>query len=134
MCEPARRAFLYFSFSTSKREIRRAGAEPRYNNDMDFFDRVYKMTRRIPEGYVATYGDIAKALGTRDARRVGHALHANPDGEHTPCHRVVDRDGRLAPHYAFGGSIEQRAKLIAEGVTFVDDEHVDLEKHRINLH
>jgi methylated-DNA-protein-cysteine methyltransferase-like protein len=97
---------------------------------MTFFTRVYALVRQIPEGFVATYGDLAKALGTRDARRVGHALHANPDDTHTPCHRVVAHDGRLAPHYAFGGSQEQHARLAAEGVTFLDPEHVDLARHR----
>ena len=97
---------------------------------MNFFEQVYSLVRRVPAGYVTTYGDIAKTLGTHDARRVGHALHANPDSSLTPCHRVVDQSGRLAPHYAFGGSVEQYAKLKAEGITFVDREHVDLTRHR----
>ena len=97
---------------------------------MTFFDQVYALVRQVPSGFVTTYGDLARALGTRDARRVGHALHANPDSGLTPCHRVVARDGRLAPHYAFGGSLEQHARLQAEGVTFVDDTHVDLARHR----
>ena len=97
---------------------------------MTFFDQVYALVRQVPPGFVTTYGDLARALGTRDARRIGHALHANPDDSLTPCHRVVARDGRLAPHYAFGGSLEQHARLQAEGVTFVDDTHVDLARHR----
>lgn len=96
---------------------------------MTFFDQVYTLVRQIPAGYVTTYGEIARVLGTRDARRVGHALHANPDGDLTPCHRVVDSKGRLAPNYAFGGSLEQYAKLKEEGITFLDREHVDLSKH-----
>lgn len=93
---------------------------------MNFFDQVYQLVRQIPEGYVTTYGEIARALGTRDARRVGHALHANPSGDLTPCHRVVTKDGKLSESYAFGGSIEQYAKLKEEGVTFLDRTHVDL--------
>lgn len=99
---------------------------------MTFFDQVYALVRQIPAGSVTTYGDLARALGTRDARRVGHALHANPDGALTPCHRVVAKDGRLAPHYAFGGSLEQYAKLVGEGVTFRDRDHVDLTRHLWN--
>lgn len=95
----------------------------------NFFTRVYALVRQIPEGYVTTYGEIAKALGTRDARRVGHALHANPDGDNTPCHRVVTKDGKLSESYAFGGSLEQYAKLKSEGITFLDASHVDLPKH-----
>lgn len=96
---------------------------------MTFFQQVYALVRQIPEGYVTTYGDIAQALGTKDARRVGHALHANPSGDTTPCHRVVTIDGRLSESYAFGGSLEQYAKLVSEGITFLDRTHVDLSKH-----
>lgn len=92
-----------------------------------FFHRVYEVVRKIPIGQVTTYGEVARALGKRDARRVGHALHMNPYGNDVPCHRVVDRNGRLAPNFAFDGATEQRRRLMAEGVGFVDDNHVDLE-------
>ncbi|OGD09557.1 hypothetical protein A2397_04015 [Candidatus Amesbacteria bacterium RIFOXYB1_FULL_44_23] len=85
---------------------------------MSFFEEVYEVVRKIPKGEVMTYGKVAKAIGTRDARRVGQALHANKD-PNTPCHRVVFADGSLAPGYAFGGEKEQRKKLQAEGVKFV---------------
>ncbi|OGV90919.1 hypothetical protein A3A66_03305 [Microgenomates group bacterium RIFCSPLOWO2_01_FULL_46_13] len=93
------------------------------------FGQVYKLVQQIPSGKVTTYGEIALALGTRDARKVGWALHQNPDGNTTPCHRVVNRAGKLAPNFAFDGSQEQRRRLEAEGVTFIDDRHVDLKKH-----
>jgi methylated-DNA-protein-cysteine methyltransferase related protein len=99
----------------------------------NFFQQVYTLVKQVPAGFVTTYGDIANALGTRDARRIGHALHANPSGAETPCHRVVTKNGQLSESYAFGGSIEQYAKLQAEGVTFTDRTHVDLDKHRFNL-
>lgn len=94
----------------------------------NFFERVYKIVRKIPEGKVMTYGQIADAIGTRDSRRIGQALHANPDSSNIPCHRVVNKDGRLAPGYAFGGPDEQKNRLSAEGVIFLDDDHVDLGK------
>lgn len=93
---------------------------------MNFFDQVYEVVKKIPEGKVMTYGQIADALGTKDARRVGHALHANPDSSKVPCHRVVSKDGKLAPGYAFGGPGEQKMRLKAEGVVFKDDGCVDL--------
>ncbi len=96
--------------------------------DKNFFQRVYDIVERIPIGKVATYKLIADILDTRDARRVGHALHANPDDSGTPCHRVVFSDGRLSPGYAFGGPNEQRRRLELEGVTF-DAEKVCLTKH-----
>ena len=66
----------------------------------NLFKRVYRVVRKIPKGKVTTYGEIAKALGTKDSRKVGFALHANKDPK-IPCHRVVNKDGRLAPGFAF---------------------------------
>ena len=94
-------------------------------NENGFFRQVYEIVRQIPEGKVMTYGQIALRLGTKDARRVGHALHANRD-QNTPCHRVVNKDGRLAPGYAFGGPGEQGMRLKSEGVPFINDDYVDL--------
>ncbi len=99
------------------------------NHTRNFFRRVYEVVGRIPSGKVATYKLIADILDTRDVRRVGHALHANPDGSQTPCHRVVFSDGRLAPGYAFGGPNEQRRRLELEGITFTNEEKVDLQAH-----
>lgn len=93
---------------------------------MNFFDRVYEVVKKIPEGKVMTYGQVAEAIGTRDARRVGHALHANRDPK-VPCHRIVNKDGRLAPGYAFGGPNEQRNRLLAEGVKFRNENHVKMD-------
>lgn len=95
----------------------------------NFFERVYALVQTIPEGSVTTYGHIAKALGTKDSRRIGHALHANPSGDLTPCHRVVSKDGEISKSYAFGGSFEQYAKLKSEGVTFIDRTHVNIQEH-----
>ena len=95
---------------------------------MSFYDRVYESVKRIPRGKVATYGQIAALAGSpRASRIVGGALHRNPDPEHIPCHRVVNREGRLAAAYVFGGIGVQRAILESEGVE-VADEYVDLDK------
>ena len=91
----------------------------------NFFQRVYATVKKIPEGKVMTYGQVADILGTKDARRVGHALHANHNLQ-VPCHRVVNKDGRLAPGYAFGGAGEQKARLLSEGVEFRDELHVKM--------
>ncbi len=86
-------------------------------------------------GQVATYGEIAQQLKLKsekskvDSRVVGWVLHANRD-PNVPCHRVVDCNGRLAPNFAFDGSEEQRRRLQQEGITFVDENHVDMIKCR----
>lgn len=88
--------------------------------EQSFNQRVYEVVRRIPEGAVATYGQVAVLAGSpRNARLVGYALHANPEPGVIPCHRVVFRDGSLAPGFAFGGPDAQRCLLEDEGVVFV---------------
>lgn len=95
------------------------------------FERIYEVVRTIPEGTVMTYGQVAERLGLKDVRKVGFALHANRDPK-TPCHRVVNKDGRLAPNFAFNGAEEQRRRLLAEGVAFRDEMRVDLEKSQLS--
>ena len=91
------------------------------------------MVRSIPRGKVATYGQVAALAGNpRNARFVGFALHANPDPERIPCHRVVFRDGSLAPGFAFGGPDEQRRRLEQEGVRFIPP--IDVPDHASLTH
>jgi len=101
--------------------------------NLKLFEQVYEIVRRIPAGKVMTYGQIALQLNRRISPKVvGWALHANKD-LNTPCHRVVDRNGRLAPNFAFDGWREQRNRLLAEGVGFKDEMHVDIEKFLFRL-
>ncbi len=95
---------------------------------ISFFEQVYEVVKKIPKGKVVTYGQIAQKLGTRDARKVGWALHANKEANRVPCHRVVNNQGRLAPNFAFDGPEEQRRRLEAEGVSFINQNQVDLDK------
>ncbi len=96
--------------------------------DTGFFRDAHELVRQIPEGRVATYGQIARLLGRpRSARVVGYAMHASPGmAEGVPCHRVVFRDGSLCKGYAFGGEEVQRRLLVDEGVAFLPDGRVDL--------
>jgi methylated-DNA-protein-cysteine methyltransferase-like protein len=90
--------------------------------------KVYEIVKNIPRGKVVTYGQIAEVLGNpRLSRQVGWALHANSSLE-VPCHRVVNREGRLAPNFAFDGEAEQKRRLLAEGVSF-QGRLVNLAKH-----
>jgi methylated-DNA-protein-cysteine methyltransferase related protein len=98
---------------------------------MSLFLDIYEVVMQIPMGKVATYGAVAKKLGLKDVRKVGFALHANKDPK-VPCHRVVNKDGRLALNFAFDGAQEQRRRLEAEGVVFQDEMHVRQE-HIIDL-
>lgn len=91
-----------------------------------YFEKVYEVVRRIPEGRVLTYGVVALLTGyPRRAKFVGYALHVNPEPGVIPCHRVVNRFGETSPAFAFGGEDVQRKLLEAEGVRFLDGK-VDL--------
>ena len=99
---------------------------------MNTFVKIYEVVKSIPEGKVATYGQVALLAGNpRWARVVGYALHVNPEPGIIPCHRVVNREGRVAPGFAFGGEGVQRQLLESEGIVFETDGRIDLEKFSI---
>lgn len=92
-----------------------AGIEVDLSGFTEFERAVYRATRSIPFGKVATYGQIAKAIGRPNAQRaVGQALGKNPTSIVIPCHRVVASDGGLG---GFTGGLHWKRKLLRlEGV------------------
>ena len=95
------------------------------------FDRIWELVRRIPEGKVATYGQLARMAGMPwGARVVGYAMAACPDGNGVPCHRVVDRFGGTKKAFDDYMPDGQRFRLEAEGVLFRPDVTVDMEACR----
>jgi methylated-DNA-[protein]-cysteine S-methyltransferase len=92
-----------------------------------FSEKVWDLTSKIPAGRVATYGDLAKRLGTSGYRAVGNALHRNPYAPIVPCHRVVGSDGSLT---GFAGGLPAKQRLLkSEGVKIVND-RVNLDVYR----
>ncbi len=95
---------------------------------MFFKDKVYQITKQIPVGKVATFGQIARLAGNfKAARAVGMAMKTNPDAPIVPCHRVVASDGVLTGYSGIGGVSGKRKMLIREGVIF-KGEKVDLKE------
>ena len=95
---------------------------------MTFVEQCWVLCARIPAGKVATYGDIANALGKPGAARaVGRAMATNPFAPDVPCHRVVAGDGRLTGYSADGGVDTKADMLRAEGVA-VEDGRADLKQ------
>jgi methylated-DNA-protein-cysteine methyltransferase related protein len=91
------------------------------------FSAFYSIVQHIPEGKVATYGQIAQLAGMpRCARIVGYALAACPPESNVACHRVVDRLGRTKIVFDMYSPGTQRAILEAEGVVFRNDGTVDM--------
>ena len=99
---------------------------------MNTFEKIYEVVKSIPKGRVATYGQVALLAGNpRWSRVVGYALHANPDPEKIPCHRVVDRFGSVSKAFAFGGENRQIYLLESEGVK-LNNGVVDLSVYQWN--
>lgn len=92
----------------------------------DLIYEILSVVDEIPEGRVATYGQIAKLIGKdKNARLVGKVLSmAEYYGEY-PCHRVVNHAGRLVPRWS--GFLLQK-----EGVVLKNKTHVDLKKYQWN--
>jgi methylated-DNA-protein-cysteine methyltransferase-like protein len=91
------------------------------------YERIYKVVGRIPEGRVATYGQIAHLAGIpKGARQVGYAMAALGRGAPrpgVPWHRVVNAKGESS----IGG--EQISRLEAEGVVFDERGRIDLKMY-----
>lgn len=93
--------------------------------DKDLIYEVLSVVEEIPEGRVATYGQIARLTGRdRNARLIGKILSMAEFYGSYPCHRVVNHSGRTAP-----GFWDQRRLLEAEGVGFRANGCVDLKKY-----
>jgi methylated-DNA-protein-cysteine methyltransferase-like protein len=100
---------------------------------MSVFEKIYAVVCKIPKGRVATYGQVALLAGNpRWSRVVGYALHNNPAPGVIPCHRVVNREGRVAEAFVFGGGNVQRQMLESEGISFLSDGSIDLKKYGWN--
>ncbi len=99
---------------------------------MTFREKVYEITKHIPRGKVATYGQIAKLAGKpKAARAIGLFMRTNPHAPIVPCHRVVASDGKLTGYSGEGGVKKKREMLISEGVQFKGDK-VDLLRFQWN--
>ena len=93
------------------------------------YERIYRVVRRIPQGRVATYGQVAALAGLpRQARQVGYALHALPDGGDVPWQRVINARGEVSLRATPGAESLQRAILEQEGVVFDLRGRVPLER------
>lgn len=93
------------------------------------YDAIYEMVSRIPQGYVATYGQIARLVNRpRSARLIGYALSALTGDNEIPWHRVVNAQGKISPRNQAGYEDYQRIMLEDEGVEFDPDGSIDLNR------
>lgn len=80
-----------------------------------FQRRVWAAMSRVPFGQVATYGGIAREIGSAP-RAVGGACARNPIPIIQPCHRVLGSGGSLGGYSGAGGLDTKRWLLAHEGV------------------
>ncbi len=103
-----------------------------------FREQVWEIVRQIPEGKVATYGQIAGMLPPPEGmnlkeydafapRWVGGAMAACPDD--VPWQRVINSQGKISLR-GEGDQSTQRQRLEAEGVTFDAHDKVNLKVYR----
>lgn len=98
-------------------------------SEKSFYDRVYEVVMKIPEGKVTSYGAIAEYLGAkRSARMVGWAMNNSHSIENIPAHRVVNRNGLLTGKNHFNPPELMQILLENEGIKVENDQVIDFEK------
>ena len=99
---------------------------------MDIYKRIGAVCRMIPEGAVASYGQIALLCGKpRNARQVGYALNRGLAGQ-VPAHRVVNGRGLLSGAASFETCDMQKILLEGENIDITRKEdgwHVNLARY-----
>ena len=94
------------------------------------YDEIYAWVRRVPEGKVATYGQIAGLAGKCSARQVGYAMAALRDDSGVPWHRIINSQGKISLRTVSEGHRLQRILLEAEGIVFSEDDRIDMAAYR----
>ncbi len=92
------------------------------------FPTIVHIVRQIPKGRVATYGEVAREAGfPGNARMVGYALHALPEGSGVPWQRVINARGEISFPRGSRSYRRQYGLLRKEGIRFVRGK-IDLKK------
>ena len=92
------------------------------------YERILDVVRQVPQGQVATYGQIAMIAGGCTPRMVGYCLAALDSGADVPWQRVINHKGMVSPRSSGHGSQLQRDLLMEEGVEFDDRGRVSFRK------
>lgn len=82
----------------------------------EFQKEVWLALMSVAKGFVCSYSEVAEIVNRPDAvRAVGTAVGANPVSLIVPCHRVIQKGGRLGS-YAWGSELKEKI-LLQEGVS-----------------
>jgi len=96
---------------------------------MNFNEKVWNLTKKIPKGKVTTYKILAEKLGTKAYRAVGTALKKNPYAPKVPCHRVINSDGSIGSYKGKRNSKEKIRLLKKEGINIKNNKIINLRKY-----
>lgn len=100
------------------------------SNSQQRIERIWQLVCDIPEGSVASYGQIAEIVGIpRGARQVGYALRLLPAKTEVPWHRVVTSSGRIAFEQGSRAYYRQTRRLIMESVVVLEG-RIDMRQYR----
>lgn len=81
--------------------------------------RIWQVVSQIPEGKIASYGQVAAQAGIPQAARlVGNVLRKLPEDSNLPWHRVVNGQRKISFPIGSLAYQQQRQRLLSEGVTF----------------
>lgn len=93
------------------------------------YQKMLLVVREIPRGRVATYGQIAWIVGAATPRMAGYALGGLPEDTTVPWQRVVNSRGGISPRGDPLATDRQRNLLVEEGVQFLADGRIDLDRY-----
>jgi methylated-DNA-protein-cysteine methyltransferase related protein len=99
---------------------------------MSAYNRIYDIVRQIPQGRVATYGQVADLSNlTGKARLVGYALYQiDIPTSDVPWHRVINAKGQISySPLRRGADYLQRSLLEQEGIKFNPEGKIDLRQY-----
>jgi len=117
-------------------------ADPRVGSGEDdcpstppsFREAVLAIVALVPEGRLASYGQVAALAGyPLRPRQVGMVLRGLPEGTDLPWHRVVNTQGYVPSKGRWWGAMVQIERLRSEGIPVDDRGNLDLEAHRWRL-
>jgi methylated-DNA-protein-cysteine methyltransferase related protein len=97
----------------------------------EFSKKVIGLIKKIPEGKVATYGQIAKLAGKpQGSRGVAWILHSSSKTHSLPWQRVLGSKGKISFPPSSSHYSRQMRLLKKEGVVFGDQDQIDLAKYQ----
>ena len=92
------------------------------------YGQILLVVGQIPRGRVATYGQVAWIVGAATPRMAGYALGGLPADTEIPWQRVVNSRGGISPRGDPLATERQRKLLAEEGVLFMPDGRIDLDR------